>query len=373
MRPSANPFIVSGYHSPEHFCDRAQELAWMMEQFDNERNTVLYSWRRMGKTSLIRHFFYHLNKNKKADAVFVDLLGTSTLGEANKRIATAIVHQLNDTSKGIGAGLLKFIGSIGATFGVDPLSGTPQVTFGLVPVQSVPSSLEAMGKYLEARKKPVTICIDEFQQVVNYQEEHAEATFRTWMQEFPMVRFVFSGSHRQMMESMFSEASRPFYRSAQMLKLEALPVAEYSDFISVRFRNTGKVIDTAFIDRIFEWTRRQTYYVQLICNKLYGRSNVVDQKVLDEVLAEIIYQEVPIFSTYQQLLTAFQWKLLIAIAKSEEVENPLSQEFLGKYGFGAASSVSSALQALTRKEFVIVNDGRHTLHDTLLMRWLQNL
>ncbi len=344
-----------------------------MEQFDNERNMVLYSWRRMGKTSLIRHFFFHLSRDKRADTVFVDLLGTSTLSEANKRIAQAIVYQLNEASNGIGTGLLKLIGSIGATIGVDPLSGTPQITFGVDPLPSVPSSLEAIGRYLQARKRPVVICIDEFQQVVNYQEDHAEATFRTWMQEFPMVRFVFSGSHRQMMESMFSEVSRPFYRSTQMLKLEALPAPEYSNFITARFKKAGKSIDTAFIDMIFEWTRLQTYYVQLICNKLYGRCEVVDQKVLNEVLAEIIYQEVPLFSTYQQLLTTFQWKLLNAIAKSEEVENPLSKDFLTRHNLGAASSVSSALQALTKKEFVIVNDGKHTLHDTLLMRWLQKL
>lgn len=345
----------------------------MKEQFGNECNTVLYSWRRMGKTSLMRHFFYYLQKEKQADVVFVDLLGTASLAEANKRIATAILHQLGEVNKGIGLGLLKLISSIGATLGVDPLNGSPQITFGLVPAQVVPASLEAMGRYLEERKKPVVICIDEFQQVVNYEEANAEAAFRTWMQEFPMVRFIFSGSHRQMMESMFSEASRPFYRSAQMLKLEALPAEHYARFIETRFKKAGLIVDEGLIDQIFEWTRRQTYYVQLICNKLYGRGAKLDQKALNEVLAEIVYQEVPLFSTYQQLFTAFQWKLLMAIARSEQVENPLSQDFLRMHVLGAASSVSSALQALMKKEFIIVDNGKYALHDTLLMRWLQTL
>lgn len=373
MRPSANPFVVSGYHSPGHFCDRESELAWMMEQFDNERNAVLYSWRRMGKTSLIRHFFHHLQQQKKAEVVFADLLGTSSLADANKRIASAIVRQFGTLSKGLGAGLLKLVSSVGATLGVDPLTGMPEITFGLLSDQSVPASLEAMGQYLQSRKTPVVICIDEFQQIVNYQESSAEATFRTWMQEFPMVRFVFSGSHRQMMESMFSEASRPFYRSAQLLKLEALPADVYAEFIITRFKNAGKSIDERLVASIFEWTRLQTYYVQLVCNKLYARTTKVDQASLNDVLSEIIYQEVPLFSSYQHLFTAFQWKLLIAIAKTGEVENPLSQDFLGSHGFGAASSVSSALQALVKKEFVIVDNGKYTLHDTLLMRWLQNL
>lgn len=40
MRKPNNPFIVSGYHSPPYFCDRKVELAWLTDQFDNERNAV---------------------------------------------------------------------------------------------------------------------------------------------------------------------------------------------------------------------------------------------------------------------------------------------------------------------------------------------
>lgn len=42
MRKPANPFIVSGYHSPAYFCDREEDLAWLLEQFEYGRNAVLY-------------------------------------------------------------------------------------------------------------------------------------------------------------------------------------------------------------------------------------------------------------------------------------------------------------------------------------------
>jgi uncharacterized protein len=373
MRKPSNPFIVTGYHSPAYFCDREEELNWLRDQLDNERNSVLYSWRRMGKTALIWHLFYKLRKEKSADGVFVDLLGTASLDEANQRIVRAMLNRFGNLEKGLGTALKKLIGSLGATVGFDPLNGTPQITFGLTKGQPVSASLEAVGAFLADRDKPVVICIDEFQQVVNYRESNAEATFRTWMQDFPMVRFIFCGSHRHMMVSMFSEASRPFYRSAQIRQLDPLPVDVYARFIRKQFRKGNRQIDPAEIERIFNWTRRQTYYVQLVCNKLYGKTEKIDDGMISEVFSEIIQQEIPLFSSYQQLFTNLQWKLLIAIAKEEKVENPMSQHFLTAHELGAASSVSAALQTLAKKEFIVYQDRYYTLHDTLLLRWLRHL
>jgi uncharacterized protein len=373
MRKPNNPFIVSGYHSPAYFCDREVELAWLTEQFENERNVVLYSWRRMGKTALLKHFFYHLEKNRRAEGVFVDLLGTINLREANKRIASAIVQRFGETESGLGPRILKLIGAIGATVGLDPMSGTPQLTFGIANNQSIPTSFEAIGSFLTERKKSIVICIDEFQQIINYEENNAEAVFRTWMQNFPMIRFVFSGSHRGMMTSMFSEEARPFYRSAQLKALDPLAQDEYASFIVGHFSKGEKKISRAQIDKIFAWTRIQTYYAQLICNKLFNKCDSVSEDILQEVYSEILQQEIPVFSTYQQLLTAFQWKLLVTLARYEVVTNPLSQEFLSRNNLGAASSVSAALRTLEKKEFVIYEANGYTLHDTLLMRWLQSI
>jgi len=373
MRKPTNPFIVTGYHSPDFFCDREEELTWLLEQFANERNSVLYSWRRMGKTALVRHFFYKLGKEKSADGVFVDLLGTGSLEEANKRTVQAILNRFGNLDKGFGSALKKLIGSIGATVGFDPLNGTPQVTFGMSKGSDIATSLEAIGLFLSERKTPVIICIDEFQQIVNYKEKNAEATFRTWMQDFPMIRYIFCGSHRHMMASMFSEESRPFYRSAQVRQLDPLPAQVYSSFIQSQFRKSGISIGDEQLGTIFSWTRMQTYYVQLVCNKLFAKSENITDELISEIFQEIIQQEIPVFSSYQQLLTNLQWQLLTALAREEKVENPMSQQFLSAHGLGAASSVNAALHALARKEFIVSQDGKYTLHDTLLLRWLQQL
>lgn len=348
-------------------------MSWLQDQYENERNAVIHSWRRIGKTALLKHFFYNLEKNSKAKCLFVDLLGTTDLLGASKKIAEAVVQKFGDPDS-LGKKILKMVSSLGATLGVDEYSGTPQLTFGLGAIhQPMQHSLDVIGQFLSEGQFPIVVCLDEFQQIVNYSDKNSEAIFRTWVQNFPTIRFVFSGSHRNMTISMFSEAARPFYRSAQVLSLDSIEETKYRKFISSFFLSENKKISIEHIERIFRWTRVQTYYVQLTCNKLYGRSTEVTDDLVNEVFEEIIQQEIPVFSSYQSLFTSYQWKVLVAIAKAEYTKNPLSRSFIDAYDLGAASSVKTALKSLESREFVISDLQGLTIQDTLLMRWLQRL
>jgi uncharacterized protein len=373
MRAPKNPFLLIGYHSPKYFCDRKVEFSWMEEQVLNERNMVFYAHRRMGKTVLIRHFFYHLEKKKQASTLFIDLFGTATIEEVNKKIASAIIQKFGEFKGGIGQRMLNLLSALGATIGLDPLSGTPQVSLSLNSPIATEKSLEVLGEFLMQEKKPIIIAIDEFQQILHYPEKNVEAVFRSWVQALPMIRFIFSGSHRRMMQSMFTDQSRPFYNSAQLYDLQAIDRDEYEAFIQGFFATSSSKMDKVIIQDIFEWTRMQTYYVQLLCNKLYAKQQMVDPELLAEVKHEMVQQEAPVFSSYLELFTDTQWKVLKAIALEEKVQSPQSQEFVKIHNLGAASSVATALKVLLTKGFVVYEQQQYQLHDTLLMRWIQSL
>ena len=74
-----NPFVVSGYVSPDYFCDRIGESETLSQNLTNGNNVTLFSPRRMGKTGLIHHVF---NKLKERDpdilTVYVDLMPTES-------------------------------------------------------------------------------------------------------------------------------------------------------------------------------------------------------------------------------------------------------------------------------------------------------
>ncbi|MDE6547883.1 MAG: ATPase, partial [Muribaculaceae bacterium] len=53
MKEPRNPFILGHRISRPYFCDRIDEEKALLASIRNERNVVLISPRRMGKTSLI--------------------------------------------------------------------------------------------------------------------------------------------------------------------------------------------------------------------------------------------------------------------------------------------------------------------------------
>ena len=63
------------------------------------------------------------------------------------------------------------------------------------------------------------MAFDEFQTIAGYADKTVEALLRSYIQRLTNVNFIFSGSQRHVFENMFVSASRPFYRSTQMMPL----------------------------------------------------------------------------------------------------------------------------------------------------------
>ena len=95
MKPN-NPFLISGYHSPDYFCDRERETAAILEALHNGRNLTLIAPRRMGKTGLIRHAFFHL-KEQHPDIVtlYMDIYSTQSLGDFVRLFAYTVLGKLD--------------------------------------------------------------------------------------------------------------------------------------------------------------------------------------------------------------------------------------------------------------------------------------
>lgn len=371
MKASINPFVLAGYVSREYFCDRETELNWLEDQTMNDRNMVLYSWRRMGKTSLIHCFAELLEKEFQAELIYIDLMGVRNMQDTIKAIARAVHNKYGRKSGGISKTLGNLASRLGMSISFDPVSGIPTATFGLTTPSPPEHSLEAVAEFLAGRKKKIVLAMDEFQQISRFSETNAEAVFRSWMQGNPKLRFIFSGSQRNLMRSMFSEQNRPFYKSTQMLDLRPIPLNAYSQFIDKNFKTASKTINASAIEKIYDWSRGQTYTIQLLCNKAFSARQPVNAEGLQRICDEILEQEKPVFYNYMNMLTNTQWDLLRAIGLSEPVSSPYSKAFITAHGLGAQSSVSGALHALIEKELVIKENDQYYLHDVVLSRWFQ--
>lgn len=373
MKAPFNPFVINTYQGKDYFCDREKDLEMLISNIQNDRNLVVYAWRRMGKSALIQRLFEELEESESYETIYIDLLATQNMEEAITTISTAIYEKYGKTNSGISGSIQNLLSSISATISFSTLTGTPELTLGKNQGSQPEKSLKALGEFLISRKKRVVVAIDEFQQISDYEGIKAEALFRSWVQQIPDVRFIFSGSHRTLMEAMFTEKKRPFYQSAQLESLQPIQLDAYGKFIHHHFNSENKTITDEAIAKIYTWSRGQTYTIQLVCNHLYASYQDVKVEDLELIFNQLLVQQQSIYANFQKMLTKTQWNVFKAIAKEEPVQNPLSKVFLIRHALGAASTVSTALKALERMELVIKDQGKYLVHEVQLARWMASL
>ena len=126
-----NPFIISGYVSAEYFCDREMESDELTRAFFNERNTVIVSPRRMGKTGLIEHCFHRKQVQEEFYTFFIDIYATGTLREFVFALGKHIFETLKPKGKKFIEQFFAIISSLRPAFKLDSMSGQPVFDIGI--------------------------------------------------------------------------------------------------------------------------------------------------------------------------------------------------------------------------------------------------
>jgi len=368
----SNPFLISGYHTPNEFCDRENETQRLREGILNGRNLTLISWRRMGKTGLIDHTFHLMNKEKDHSFFYVDLLPTLSLADFIREFSKSVIGKLDSPSSKIIKKIGTLLSHLRPTITYDNLTGEPSILFDFVKSGNEQNTLEQIFNYLDSQKNKIVIALDEFQQILKYPEQNTEALLRSHIQKSKNISFIFSGSRKHLLEAMFRDSGRPFYNSTEILFLEKINSEEYCNFINKKFKEGGTKITSEVIDQILEWCRYHTWFVQYVCNRLYSLSrDEIDVTILHQMMVTILEENEPGYYGYRNLITAFQWKVLNAIAVEKKLSEPNGKAFLTKYQLGAASSVSLAIEALLDKELIFRENEIFYVYDVFLARWME--
>lgn len=368
MMEDDNPFLLQGYAGADTFCDRVEEVASLREAMANRRNVTIISLRRLGKTALIRHFFAD---QRKFTPVFVDLYRTT---DQEGMVLRIVQEALRTVGKPTGA-LLKDVAqamrSMEFSLGMDPISGIPEFGVSIRPGKPQAMALDEIFRYLEHRRKPVVIALDEFQQITGYPERNTEALLREHVQQLRNVQFIFAGSNRRMMQAIFADGKRPFFQATEPLYLGPIPDAAYSAFILRHFSKAGRRIGEDVVQAGLAWCRSHTYYVQYIFNRIWSTGKrEVQTADLERMKASILKERAPEYMTLQRLLSPNQAALLTAIAKAGTVKTPTAMAFLRNNRLSALSSVRQSLGVLVDKELVHQAEGGYAVTDVFLGHWL---
>ena len=340
-------FVFGKPVGKQSFTDREVETARLSANFSAGINTFLISPRRWGKTSLVKQVIEH-NKNDGLLFVFVDVFKTKTASEFCSMLANAVLRQtstaaeeLIDNVKGIFRRL-----SVGINLSPDKMN--PQ-----------------------KKNARVIICIDEFQQVAQYDDSNTfQKVLRTVWQHQENVTYCLFGSKRHMMESLFDDESKPFFKFGDIVYLKRIPFSYWRDYISGKFSSQGKVISDKQIERICTAVDFHSSYVQQLCWYvfLYSGKTVTD-KDIDEGINELIAQNTALFESRTESLSPTQMRFLTAVASGVS-EGFSSSQVISKYKLGSSALSVATRKSLLEKGLLFIEDSKVSLSDPVMAMWL---
>lgn len=371
MEQLNNPFVIYGYKGAQYFCDRVEETKTVTDALHNERNVVLVSPRRIGKTGLIHHVFENIRKNEpEVKCFYIDINATRNLSQFIQLLAKTVVGKVDNFSQSAMRKVSELFAAYKPTLSFDEITGLPTFSIMVSPDQKE-DSLRHIFEYLRQSGKRIYIAIDEFQQIAEYPETGTEALLRSYIQFLPNVYFIFAGSKQHIMTDMFLSARRPFYQSSQIVSLPLIDADEYKSFANRWMEKKGLSFSDETFKNLYESVDGQTWYIQDILNRMYQNGRPLTDGEIDAVTKELVNEQEVAFINYYESLTVNQALLLSAIACEGKTLSVMSHEFISKYSLPAASSVALALKALLKREFVYKYNGKYVVYDRFFGMWLR--
>ena len=372
MQMIKNPFITMGYAGPEYFCDRELETDEIIKLITNGNHVALVSPRRYGKTDLLRHCFSQRDIKDDYYTFIIDIYSTKSFADMVNQLGKVILETLKPKGRKVWEQFIQILVSVRTGITFDSL-GNPSWTLEIGDITNPVVTLEEIFRYLDNADKPCIVAIDEFQQITKYGDENIEARIRTQVQYCRNAVFVFSGSQRHLMGSIFTSPARPFYQSVTIYNLNLIPLEKYRAFCEKHFENYGKHLDEGVVDSLYSRFEGITFYLQRVMNDMFMRTSVggvCQMEDIDLSVANIVRYSSTVYEDLLYQLPEKQSMVLKAISKDGAVRNITSGAFMKRHNLPSVNSVKAAVPALVDKQLVTNERGVYKVYDKFLAVWL---
>ncbi|MBO7587628.1 MAG: ATP-binding protein [Bacteroidales bacterium] len=368
-----NPFVTNGYAGADYFCDRVKETEDISRWLRNGNNIALISPRRYGKTDLIRHCFEQKEIKDHYYTFIIDIYSTKSLSEMVNKMGRTILEVLKPKGRSHWEAFLNIVHSLHAGITYDAM-GLPSWDISVGDIVNPNNTLDEIFHYLQQADKHCFVAIDEFQQILKYSDTNVEAALRTYVQYCSNANFVFMGSQRHLMGTMFVSPNRPFYQSVTVMNLNLITLEKYWDFCKMHFENAGKTIDKELVEQLYSCFEGVTFYLQKVMNVLFMQTAEGTHCGIAELQPAIDYIIDFTQPTYEDLMYQLPEKqsiVLKAIAEEGKAQQITSGKFVKRYSLTSSSAVKSAVNALLDKDLVTQNKGVYQVYDKFLELWLK--
>lgn len=374
----ANPFVYGEIVSEEQFVNREEELRLLTRDLLDSQKIFLLSPRRFGKSSLVAVAFLKLRKQHVRTAV-VSVSSYASYSQFLEKFAEKVLRSAGPWDRvrdWVQQAWRRLKPVLNAS--VDPITGEINISLGRNasedPVRYAADVFALPGELSRNADFRMAVCLDEFQQITQFNGIEVEAVLRDAIQRQRKVGYVFSGSQPALMEAMLVQG-RPFHKSGPVVFLEKIKAESWKGFIESQFRRRGRSVSAQSLDRLLELADLIPYDIQRIAHELWDHAEVenklkLDVADVDLVVSRLVAGYAPYFERLWEQLTGRQRAVLQALA-SRGPKELLSQAVRETFRLGPASSVQKAIQSLDDQDLLDRYHGEYFIVDPIFAAWIR--
>ena len=368
------PFVFGVRVEGDTFTDRNEETERLKANFTYGVNTILISPRRMGKTSLVDRGCSLIDKDNIRIAR-IDAFGTRSESDFINAFATAVVRATSskweEWMENAKMFLSRFVPKI--SIGPDPLSDFSVSLEYNAGNKTTEEVLQLPEIIAEEKGIKIVVCIDEFQQIGDFPDSLTfQKKLRGIWQLHTRVSYCLYGSKKHMMESIFQNASCPFYRFGDIINQKKFDEADWVEYICRKFEKSGKMISKELAGEICQITDRYSSYVQQLAWFVWLKTKgTATEEDLQFGVNRLLDACEPVFIQQTESLSSYQMNFLHVLA--DGIHSGFTQSsLLRSYRLGTPSNIARLKKSLTEKDMIAVTSPRVTeITDPILKLWLK--
>ncbi len=337
-------------------------------------HTFVLSPRRYGKTSLIlaaqREFVARGGR-----AAYADLILCTNEGEVATTVLSAVVHGILRGPRKTGRSLegilkrLRFTPTVSMGPDGSVTLGLDQAAAGRAWRQILDDAVDLLAE--EAAHGPVTLALDEFQQVAEIGPKGIGGTFKAVADRLNHTAVVFSGSHLSVMQKLTKDRGAPLHGMGEILNLDVVPLREMEAYLRRRVRSGGKTMTAADARSLYELAGTIPNDVQWLAYAAFEAAggDVVGLAEIEAGMAAIVSRQASGFAERFESLAPSQQRILKRLAASP-TRHIFARDFLEAVDLANANAVTKAIAVLDRAELIRVRAGVHEVASPFLRHWL---
>ena len=221
-----------------------------------------------------------------------------------------------------------------------------------------------------SRKRKLVVVFDEFQEIANYGKIGFEKRLRKHVQLHQNICYIFCGSQSQIINEIFNNQNRAFYKMAAHYPIEKIGTAYYLRWDAKLFAKNNIAFESEILEDVIFRCENHPMYIQQFFYFLWDEPEVTPES-LNKIEHKILQRHYNEFLNLWESLTPNQKKTLKLIVSTGGKEIFYANA-VQSVDLKSGSQITRALEVLVKKD-IVYKTKNYQIQDIMFKKWIQTL